>query len=378
LSGPLSALSALSAISFCGSSSGGEAPPGPVGSAVLTLLLYPTSSSVLVNWTAVPDATLYTLYVAGEVWDTSANNNPYEIGLEASVDTEIYVVASIGGVPGTEGDPSNTVVANTDESAGPVLSITGYPETTSVDLSWTTPAGSFSGYEIWIDDITLFDTVLSSPANVYGLTFGTDYSIYVKAVFDGYYGITSNTVVANTYGAYSLYDTFTDIDDTSLEDHTPEAGGPWTTTGVVQIKSNMAEGISSAGARLFTFALVPTPTANGYIQASIFTGNRNLGVVINVQDVDHLWMAWVDSNATILYHQNGENNFIPHGSAVGVFPSVIKAVANDDTIEVYGDDVLLITYTVADRPLKAETKKGLMIYDPVHQHTKFVDCQAGV
>lgn len=264
-----------------------------------------------------------------------------------------------------------------DPPGAPVLSITGYDDTTSVQISWTTPSGSPTDYEIYVDDI-LFDTVPSSPGNVYGLTFNTDYSIYVKAINAGGASGPSNTVTANTVNFYELYDTFTDNDGTQLSAHTPEKGTTWDETGSIQVQSNNAEGITLGATRFFCFATMPVATADGYTQITLNGTDRNIGFIVNVQDVDHNWMVWVDSNGTVLYEQTAKETFVNRGSSVGTFPIVLKAVTNGDTIEVYADDVLVITYTVTDRPFKANAKVGIMIYDPENQHTKILAMEKGV
>jgi len=268
--------------------------------------------------------------------------------------------------------------AAVDPPGAPVLSIDGYPDTTSVDISWTTPTGSPTSYEIWIDDVTLFDTVSGNTANVYGLSLGTDYSIYVKAVNAGGAGDPSNTVTANTYGAFLLYDTFTDTDGTDLSAHTPESGGPHTMAGVLEVQSNEAVFVSLVSGGNFAYSFWPA-SADGYTQASLnISGNGDLGIVVNAQDENHYWMIWYSLNQVILYEVTSHENFVSRGSSFVLSCNTLKAVTNGDTIQVYVEDVLKITYAPSGRSMQTNALSGLMIYGSAPSGSGFIDAQSGV
>lgn len=187
-------------------------------------------------------------------------------------------------------------------------------------------------------------------------------------------GIGINTPVASPtslvlgHGAaasspYYLQDTFTDANGTALSSHTPEVGGPWTNTGVIEIQSNKAKFLSLAPTRNFAFSTAPVTTADGFMQADLTkVGNGDYGCIINVQDVDHLWMGWHSINTVYLYEQTSKEAFTSRGTYSTATVNTLKIEANGDTIKVYVDGVERITYTVASRPYKASTARGLMFY----------------
>lgn len=245
----------------------------------------------------------------------------------------------------------------------PVLSIDSYASATSVVIEWTEPAGTPTSYNVYVDDV-LFSNVAAPTLTetVTGLTLGVDADIHVTAVGAGGESVPSNTVTANTYDFYYLYDTFTDTNGVDLNVHTPEQGGPWTLTGVIEVQSNKAVVVSGAATRNFAFATVPVATANGYIQADLTqVGNGDFGIIINVQDVDHLWMIWRSVGTVFLYEETAKETFTSRGTYLGA-SSTIKAVANGDTIEVWVNGVMRITYTVGSRPYKSNAVSGLMMF----------------
>jgi hypothetical protein len=177
--------------------------------------------------------------------------------------------------------------------------------------------------------------------------------------------------------SYLLNDTFTDTDGVSLSSHTPDIGGPWTQTGSLSISSNKAQFASLAATRNFAFATAPT-SANGYTQADLtIVGSGDLGVIVNIQSVDTLWMAWYSTGIVYLYEQTSKEAFTSRGTWSGT-PTTLRAVTNGDTIEVWCDGVLRITYTVAGRPYKSSAVSGLMVFGTTPTGSRFDNVLAGV
>lgn len=175
-----------------------------------------------------------------------------------------------------------------------------------------------------------------------------------------------------------LEDSFTGANGTALSSHTPEVGGPWTSTGSLQIQSNKAVWASTAATRAFTFEIAPMATANGYMQADLTkVGNGDYGVVINVQDVDHLWMAWHSLGTVYLYEQTSKEAFTSRGTYAAATVGTLKIEANDDTIKVYVDGVERISYTVGSRPYKSSAACGLMMYGAPASGSSFDNAEAG-
>lgn len=260
----------------------------------------------------------------------------------------------------------------------PVLSIDSYPSTTSVVIEWTEPAGTPTSYNVYLDGV-LFSNVAAPTLTetVTGLSLGVDADIHVTAVGAGGESDPSNTVTANTYAFYYLYDTFTGSNGTALSAHTPEQGGPWTNTGVLEIQSNKAKFLSLAATRNYAFAIAPRTTADGYMQAGLtIVGTGDYGIVINVQDVDHLWLLWFTGGNVVLYEETAKHAFTSRGS-YATTPATMKLVANGDTIEGWLDGVLRITYTTASRPYKSSAACGLMVFGTSPSGSSFDNALAG-
>lgn len=177
---------------------------------------------------------------------------------------------------------------------------------------------------------------------------------------------------------YYLQDSFTGANGTALSAHSPEVGGPWTLTGVIEIQGNKAKFLSLAPTRAFAFATAPMTTANGFMQVDLTkVGNGDYGPIINVQDVDHLWMAWHSLYTLYLYEQTAKESFTSRGTYSTSTVGTLKIVANGDTVEVWADGVLRITYTVASRPYKSSAVGGLMIFGTAPSGSSFDNALAG-
>lgn len=280
---------------------------------------------------------------------------------------------AVPAVDAMQGGSNSAEVASPPDA--PVISIDSYPDSTSVIITWAAVDGA-TNYNAYIDG-ELYSDSAGSLFITLPLVLGVDTDIYVTATGAGGESDPSNTVTANSYAFYYLYDTFTGTNGTALSSHSPEQGGPWTNTGVLEIQSNKAKVLSGAPTRNFAFSTVPVATANGYMQADLtVVGNGDLGIIINVQDVDHLWMIWKSAGNVILYEQTSKESFTSRGSYASAV-TTLKAIANGDTIEVWINGVLRITYTVGSRPYKSNAVSGLMFFSLVPSGSSIDNAIAG-
>lgn len=136
----------------------------------------------------------------------------------------------------------------------PILSIDSYPSSTSVSISWSTPSGSPTSYNIYVDDV-LYANVASSPSTVSGLTMMVEADIYVKAVNASGEGSASNVVTANTVN--------------------------FITTPTIQYKCNEASGslLDSLGTRHLTAINSPSSVAGTVGNARGYDGSNNFSAV---------------------------------------------------------------------------------------------------
>jgi len=210
------------------------------------------------------------------------------------------------------------------------------------------------------DDFILAGTS-ATPSFTYAVTDGLAYHIKCTAVNDIGESAYSNeiTFIATTT---MLSDTFTGANGTSIDARSPEIGGPWTVTGGFQIQGNKAKKSSVAATRNFAWATTPVTSADNSFSADI-TG-ADLGIITNVQDVDHCWQIWYSNIGTVyIYEQTAKETFVNRGSFGGVSAGFnLKVITAGDTINLYVNGVLRVTYTVANRPYKTNAKVGLATY----------------
>jgi PKD repeat protein len=171
------------------------------------------------------------------------------------------------------------------------------------------------------------------------------------------------TQVTITVPTYSFYDTFTGTSD--LASHTPEIGGAWTVVSGIPSVDNgylTLERTSDIDRRVVIINDMGIADAIMVFDMS-FTPNFESGMTLEFNRLD-------DSNHWAVYHSPPYLWIFEHTAGVqttratyigtyGYTTMSLKIITNGDTIDVYKNDVLIMTYTVANRSHK--TYSGLRI-----------------
>ncbi len=185
-------------------------PARPTG---LTATTGDASGEVDLSWTDPDDDTItsysYQFRVGGGRWmsdpipASDADTTSYTVtGLTDGTEYEFRIVARLGSIVSS---PSASATATPLNPAGPAkpTGLTATAGNTRVDLSWTAPSGTITGYEVrrgtgspvvWGAWAATGSTTASYA--VTGLTNGTAYSFQVRAVNNTVLGAMSDTVSA--------------------------------------------------------------------------------------------------------------------------------------------------------------------------------------
>lgn len=175
------------------------------------------------------------------------------------------------------------------------------------------------------------------------------------------------------YASYLAYDTFTRANDTLLDGATPEKtpeGVTWDALAAPDFVHDTGQvKFSAGGGESFAVDVLDLGVADVVLTAILtFGGGANgLGVCFNVQDANNLWLAWASpsANTVFLYHRVG-GGFDPKASA---FKSMNLGGSFLLSISIAGDGIAAdfggtpLNYSdPGGRPLKANTKHGLMMF----------------
>lgn len=174
--------------------------------------------------------------------------------------------------------------------------------------------------------------------------------------------ISGTADVGRTALEYSFFDSFTDSGSVDLSVHSPEIGGAWNSlTGTNTVASGYLtqDGAFTAISATNDFVL-PRVTAIFDLE---FAAGFNSGMTIDFNKLD-------SNNCWVLYHSppyftlfeitNGVS--VSRASYTDVFGYTSMQLIlqlNGDTINVYKDSVLIMTYTVSNRANKNHTKFSL-------------------
>jgi hypothetical protein len=175
------------------------------------------------------------------------------------------------------------------------------------------------------------------------------------------------------YAGFLVYDTFTDDNDTALADHTPNKRpdtNAWTSLrGTWQVQGNQGKLTTTAGDGQ-NAVVIDAGTADVTATASLITalaGDTDSGLIVNAVDVDNYWLFTLQAAGACLLYEHTTGGFTVRGGA-GTFTYsagttyAVKVVTNGDAIDCYVDDVLKVSYSVADRPHKTATEHGLRTF----------------
>lgn len=206
-----------------------------------------------------------------------------------------------------------------------------------------------------------------------------NHSKYNRQQIEGYlahyYGITSVLDAGHPYKTSPpvaetilVRDTFTDSDSTALASHTPElrpGSNAWVASlGTWQIQGCAARLTSTAGDGQ-NVAVIDSGVANASVvmDALHTSAAPDFGIVANYVDQNNFWMCVRTNNEIKIWERSG-GTFTQRANATLADPGsgateTFKVVTNNDTIEIYVNSVLQVSYTVASRPHKTATKHGL-------------------
>lgn len=173
----------------------------------------------------------------------------------------------------------------------------------------------------------------------------------------------------NPFGQFTVYDSMTGTNGTTLQSHSPEKGGSWT-----KALGNDAT-LDGSGHVKLDFAsesryIIPG-SATGTIIASLrdsaggVSDANKKGIIFNYQDANNFWFAGGGFNfATITKTIAGVESAVGSGSAYTgsttnylEFKLVISA--NGDDLNLYIDGVSFATASVSNRELKSNTTAGI-------------------
>lgn len=150
--------------------------------------------------------------------------------------------------------------------------------------------------------------------------------------------------VPDPYADYLVYDTFTDIDNTDLNAHTPDRdalGGGWgEIAGDWEILGNILPGPGGDG----DIAVIGVGVADHYAEAELTAGVNAPGIVARYQDATHFWVVLIhgDTDKIELYLNNA--GFASKGSQVVVWDDgdTLRLSCSGNDIKVYHNDVEVI------------------------------------
>jgi hypothetical protein len=140
----------------------------------------------------------------------------------------------------------------------------------------------------------------------------------------GYYG--------PAVSPYLVYDTFTGSDGTSLADHTPEVGGPWTVVdGNWTIRSNKLHLTPNID---YVKVVIDSGVANSksqiYVPSSASTGYQ--GLITRYQDANNYWyFRFLNGAFSLRSVQGGEFTERSSASTCGTMPQTFEFTASGTT-----------------------------------------------
>lgn len=176
--------------------------------------------------------------------------------------------------------------------------------------------------------------------------------------------------------SYLGSDTFTTGSNGDLITARSPEIGTWASQGgePIRILNGKADAPSSIAAGGFACYTMDAADADVTAEAELFwTGNQNgFGLCVNVQNINNLWMAWVQYAAgRIWIYERSGGGFTAHSFKAVTFGALtslrLVVTSSGDTVSwvaydgasVFSSDSF--TYTGA-RPLKTQTKHGLIAY----------------
>lgn len=175
---------------------------------------------------------------------------------------------------------------------------------------------------------------------------------------------------ADPYAAYLAYDSFTGTNGTALQSHSPEKGGPWTESlagpdAILDGSGHVRFDFASEARYTIPGAATGTFIANIRDPAGGSSDAAKKGIIFNYQDANNFWYAGGYFNFLYIWEtvagvetQRGTGSVFTIDTTTYYEYKVIVS-ADGDTVTLYLDGVSKATYTVASRPLKANTTAGI-------------------
>lgn len=171
-------------------------------------------------------------------------------------------------------------------------------------------------------------------------------------------------IIDEPYSGYTFYDDFVGPADTPLTMHSPEVGGAWTTggTGLSTMLLTGGGALDVGGAALFNaaFAINDFEIADATMIFDMsFDPNFGSGMTIdfNRSDDNNKWQLYHSPPYFTLFEITGGIS-VNRGSFTSVFgcsTAIVKIITAGDSISIYFNNSLIISYTVLNRPSKTYT-----------------------
>lgn len=160
---------------------------------------------------------------------------------------------------------------------------------------------------------------------------------------------------------YDFYDSFTSLSAEDITVHTPEVGGAWTKSGTGDYALTVENGyLALTGSSDQAMGHNDFGVANALMEFYMsFNYSFSSGMTIDFNKLN-------DDNKWIIYHSppyvqlNERTSGVSTERGLYTIPDEYTSMklgirTNGDTIQVYVDDVLRITYTVSNRPNKTNS-----------------------
>lgn len=178
---------------------------------------------------------------------------------------------------------------------------------TQINLTWVDNASAETGFKIERDSGGGYSQIGTAAANATsysdtGLTPGVTYTYRVRAYDGGGNGAYSNTDSATTT-AYTLQDTFTDTNGTSLASHTATIGGAWTVAvGAGEIQSNTL--LANAATMEATLAnTLMYGTISCEVKCGAATASFAPEILFWYENTNNYWMVALEGDSQLILYQ---------------------------------------------------------------------------